>query len=227
MDFRRGCHRNLSGGEAVSAVLTKDAIKALQGLLTAAGFDPGPVDGLWGNRTASAVAAWGRENGQSAPAPLAAKTASVLYQGTARYPVEEIVVHCAATVPDWMAGRPLLEQVAEIRRWHVQGNGWRDIGYHWIIGRDGLILPGRPETQIGAHVVERNQGSIGICLIGGHEAAASDSFERHFTPAQAVTLRQQIAAISGRTRIRRVSGHNEYAAKGCPGFFVPDWLGWP
>lgn len=52
----------------------------------------------------------------------------MIYQGTARYPVTEIILHCADTRPDWMAGRPLLEKVAEIRRWHVEQRGWRDIG---------------------------------------------------------------------------------------------------
>ena len=31
-----------------------------------------------------------------------------------------------------MAGHPLADKVSEIRRWHVQERGWRDIGYHWI-----------------------------------------------------------------------------------------------
>lgn len=207
----------------MSVVLTRDAVLALQGLLSAAGFDPGPADGVWGRQTAAAVQAWSKANGRPPAPELPAHTSAMIYQGSKRYPVEEIVVHCSATKPDWMGKQSLRDQVEEIRRWH-RGNGWRDIGYHWIIGRDGSILPGRPEDQIGAHVAERNNGTIGICLIGGHDAAATDRFDRHFTPAQEIALRQQIAAISSRTRIKRVSGHNEYAAKGCPGFFVPDWL---
>jgi peptidoglycan hydrolase-like protein with peptidoglycan-binding domain len=208
----------------MAVALTRDAILALQGLLAGAGLDPGPVDGLWGRRTADAVSRWLSTNQRPPVAPVApATTSAVIYQGKARHPVDEIVVHCAATPPSWMAGRALRDQVEEIRRWH-RANGWRDIGYHWIIGRDGSILPGRLESEIGAHVVERNQGTIGVCLIGGHEAAATDRFERHFTPEQATALRRHITAISNRTRIKRISGHNEYAAKGCPGFFVPGWL---
>ena len=44
----------------------------------------------------------------------------MIFQGTARYPVTEIILHCADTRPGWMAERPLAEKVAEIRRWHVE-----------------------------------------------------------------------------------------------------------
>ena len=123
-----------------------------------------------------------------------------------------------------MQGRSFADQVAEIRRWHVEGNGWRDIGYHHLIGRRGERAPGRPETAIGAHVIGRNQGTIGICLIGGHGSSERDRFADHFTQAQEKTLRDLIADIGSRTAIDIVAGHNQYAAKACPGFQVPSWL---
>jgi hypothetical protein len=144
----------------------------------------------------------------------------MIYQGAARYPVTEIILHCADTRPDWMAGRRLAEKVAEIRRWHVQERGWRDIGYHWVIDRDGTAAPGRLETEIGAHVEGHNRGTIGICLLGGHGASADDPFAKNFTAAQAAAAKQLIAAIKGRTAIHEVSGHNDYAVKACPGFKV-------
>ena len=147
-----------------------------------------------------------------------------LYQGSARYAVDEIVVHCSATRPEWMQGALLAAKVAEIRRWHVQGNKWRDIGYHWIIDRDGAVAPGRPETVIGSGVKGHNNGVIHACLIGGHGSTADGRFASHFTPSQDAALRRLIAQISARTAIRRISGHNEWAAKACPGFNVPAWL---
>lgn len=141
-------------------------------------------------------------------------------QGSARYLVAEIILHCAANRADWMAGRHLAEKVAEIRRWHVQDRGWRDIGDHWDIDRDGALAPGRPETVIGAHVEGHNRGTIGIGLLGGHGAAAEDAIEKNFTAAQGEAVRRLIAAIKGRTAIRKVSGHNDHAAKACLGFRV-------
>jgi hypothetical protein len=76
-----------------------------------------------------------------------------------------------------MAGPPLAEKIAEIRRWHVQQRGWRDIGYHWVIDRDGAVAPGRKETEVGAHVEGHNRGTIGICLLGGYGASADDPYD--------------------------------------------------
>ena len=147
----------------------------------------------------------------------------MILQGAARHPVHEIILHCSATRPEWMGGAPLAAKVAEIRRWHMQDRGWRNIGYHWIIDRDGQRAPGRRETEIGAHVVGHNRGTIGICLIGGFGADADDEFGDHFTKAQERTLRALIADIRSRTQITKVTGHNAYAAKACPGFRVAGW----
>lgn len=63
------------------------------------------------------------------------------------------------------------EVVALIRYWHVNENGWADIGYHWIIGNghgivDGGIVMGRLEKYQGAHIKRNNHDSIGILLMG-------------------------------------------------------------
>jgi hypothetical protein len=64
--------------------------------------------------------------------------------------------------------------VETIRRWHTlpkpSGNGWEDIGYHYVISRDGKCREGRHRTLIGAHAAGRNTDSIGVCMIGNfHE----------------------------------------------------------
>ena len=116
-------------------------------------------------------------------------------------------------------------KVAEIRRWHL-ALGWKDIGYHWIIDRDGQIAPGRPETVMGSHVRGHNERSLGICLIGGHGSAATDKFEDNYTPQQKRALIQLAADIKSRTPIKAVRGHHEVAAKACPGFDIrkADWI---
>lgn len=141
----------------------------------------------------------------------------------------EIIVHCSATKPHWMDNKPTSDKVAEIRRWHTDpkpdGRGWSDIGYHWIIDRDGTVLSGRSMFRDGAHVKGRNKGTVGICLLGGFGSSENDGPHDNYTPSQLAALRMLIADLQGEyPSITKVSGHNEYAAKACPGFRVQQWL---
>lgn len=143
----------------------------------------------------------------------------MIYQGSGRTPVHEVIIHCAATRPTgWFADLPFEDQVKEIRRWHMEDRGWRDIGYHRIIGREGQIGIGRSLWEYGAHVQGHNRGTVGVCLIGGHGAAADDDFFDHFTHKQDVALRRYIGELKELTTITKITGHSEYANKACPGF---------
>lgn len=81
-----------------------------------------------------------------------------------------IVIHHSLTkdgrVPDWPA----------IRRYHIETNGWRDIGYHLGIEQIGSgveVLLGRMPDQVGAHCRESHMNAmgIGICCIGNFDVA--------------------------------------------------------
>ena len=138
--------------------------------------------------------------------------------------LHEIIIHCTATPADWWSGKRTSEKVAEVKRWHVRDRGWSDIGYHFLIDRDGTVAKGRPLEKVGAHVQGRNTGTIGVSLFGGHGSAATDKFADHFTPAQEAALVKLLADLRKQyPTITRISGHNEFAAKACPGFNVPSW----
>lgn len=140
--------------------------------------------------------------------------------------IDEIVVHCTATRPDWWATRTINQKVEEVRKWHMSPpNNWNDIGYHFLIDRDGKVAAGRPVEEAGAHVKGHNATTIGISLFGGHGSNATDKFEDHFTPEQGASLRRLIDRLEVQyPTIKKVSGHNEYARKACPGFNVGNWL---
>lgn len=74
--------------------------------------------------------------------------------------INEIIIHCSAT-PE---GKDYT--VEQIKQWHKQ-RGFSDIGYHYVIYRDGSIHSGRPIERIGAHCLKHNAHSIGVCYIGG------------------------------------------------------------
>ena len=90
--------------------------------------------------------------------------------------IDLLVVHCSATPPniDW--------GVDEIRDLHVNEFGWSDIGYHYVIKRDGTREVGRTEARIGAHCKGHNANSIGICLVGGVDENGDG--ENNFTDYQ-------------------------------------------
>jgi len=145
--------------------------------------------------------------------------------------IDEIIVHCSATRPEWFLGKSVEQKRDEIKNWHVKDRGWKDIGYALIIDRDGKTAKGRDLDkdgdvweEIGAHVEGKNSRSIGLCLIGGFGSNADDPFLKHFTPAQEDTLFMTISSLRKEfPSIKFISGHNQYANKACPGFYVPTW----
>lgn len=137
--------------------------------------------------------------------------------------ITEIIVHCTATHPDFLPGRTTAARVQEVKRWHTKLNGWSDIGYHFLIDRDGTVVDGRPINRDGAHVRGRNAGTIGVSLFGGHGSAETDSFADNFTDAQEAALVDLIQTLQRKFGEVPVTGHNQYAAKACPGFHAPTW----
>lgn len=128
--------------------------------------------------------------------------------------IDMIIVHCSDTPASMDIG------VAAIRDWHVAENGWSDIGYHYVIRRDGTVEVGRPVDVRGAHVVGHNSSSIGICLVGGGGGLFN------FTMAQVEALSlltEKLRRVFGQMD---VYGHRDFnPGKQCPCFDVRELLG--
>lgn len=131
--------------------------------------------------------------------------------------ITEIIVHCSATKPSMDVGADW------IRKIHVRQNAWKDIGYHYVIRRNGAVEDGRPLEKVGAHCNGHNTGTIGICLIGGISETGRP--ENNFTPAQFDSAQLLIDVLVTRyPTIVKLSGHNRYANKACPSFDVHEKL---
>ena len=126
--------------------------------------------------------------------------------------ITKIIVHCSAT-PE---GHDYT--VADIDRWHKQ-RGWKGIGYHFVIYRDGSVHPGRKIEEIGAHCTGQNADSIGICYIGGVATDGKTPKDTR-TPAQKAALRSLINELKAKFPGITVHGHREFANKACPCFDV-------
>lgn len=132
--------------------------------------------------------------------------------------INKIIIHCSAT-PE---GKDFT--VETIRDWHVKGRGWRDIGYHFVIYRDGTVHKGRPVEQSGAHTKGQNLNSIGICYIGGITADGKKTPKDTRTEAQRKAMKELVLQLLKQYPNSTVHGHYEYAAKACPCFDVAAWL---
>lgn len=105
-------------------------------------------------------------------------------------------------------------RVRQIQAFHQQGNGWCDIGYHYLISRDGRIFQGRPQTKLGSHVGNNNTGNVGISLLGNFETGRPSDAQLRAT-AQLVDW---LGRTYGIPRARsHVKGHRQYGGTACPG----------
>ena len=117
--------------------------------------------------------------------------------------VSKIIVHCTATPEDIDYG------IEQARDYHVNHNGWSDVGYHWLIRRSGVPEVGRPEEKAGAHAKGHNADSIGVALEG----------TSYFTETQFMTLAALCVSIDSRYNVGldSVYGHYEFTdKKTCP-----------
>ena len=128
-----------------------------------------------------------------------------------------IVIHCSDTPPEMDIG------VAEIRQWHTDPpRSWSDLGYHYVIRRDGSVESGRPLDRDGAHAKGFNH-YIGVCVVGG--MAGDGRQPCNFTAGQWRALAILVERLTRDHDIGddRIVGHNEVSDKACPGFDVRAW----
>ncbi|MDZ7757013.1 N-acetylmuramoyl-L-alanine amidase [Rhodohalobacter sp.] len=125
--------------------------------------------------------------------------------------------------------------VRQIWDWHVNDNGWLDIGYNFLIDHEGMIYQGRynpnlEETDVrGAHAGSANSQSVGIALLGQFEPGAQPAPGQ----PQALALDALVKTIGWRftqkgidsqssgfiagNYLPVISGHRDVSATACPG----------
>ena len=130
--------------------------------------------------------------------------------------ISRIIIHMAYTPPQMDIG------VAVIREWHIS-RGFRDVGYHFVIRRDGSVEKGRDINDVGAHTLGHNNDSIGIVLVGGKHPS-KDEVEVNFTSAQWRSLDRLVKDLMlNHETIKDISGHKDNMPTKCPGFNVKEW----
>lgn len=121
-----------------------------------------------------------------------------------------IIIHCSAVGPSQTSS------AAQINLWH-KAQGWKGIGYHYVVRRDGTIEKGRAEEEIGAHCKNHNRYSIGICYEGGIDARGQPSDTR--TAEQKVAILELLKRMKKKYPRAIIVGHNTLdKSKACPCF---------
>ncbi|WP_026868800.1 N-acetylmuramoyl-L-alanine amidase [Inquilinus limosus] len=149
--------------------------------------------------------------------------------------IDLLVAHCSATKPAQDIG------AEEIRAMHRK-LGWFDIGYNFVIRRNGVIEDGRPIDKVPAHIGDCGPGmnarSIGVCMVGGVDSRGAPA--ANFTEAQFDSLRWHLKELARRYGISddNIMGHNDVIrlarlghwgkrvmapAKACPSFVFRHW----
>lgn len=129
--------------------------------------------------------------------------------------IDRIIIHASATRPDQNI------TAKNIKRWHVEDRGWSDIGYHYVIKRDGTLEKGRDIKNAGAHVYGYNEGSIGVCLVGGVDKFNAP--EQNYTANQYYSLKKLLDVLCVTFPNADIIGHNDVSDKNCPCFDVKKW----
>lgn len=200
-----------------------DDVKFLQSLLFL------KEDGIFGSLTEEGVKDFQKKNGLKVDGIVGPVTWSYLTSSTlndylikSTRPIKEIILHCSAT-PE---GEDFT--VNDIKKWHLN-RGFNDIGYHYVVYRDGSVNKGRNINTNGAHTTNHNTNTIGICYIGGCPSRNTKDWDKKGkdtrTEEQKKSLLKLVSDLLKLYNLKpeNVKGHYEYASKSCPSFNMDEF----
>ena len=174
-------------------------------------------DGIFGVNTEQAVKEFQKRNSLNPDGIVGPLTLAKLIPQRfkkSKRTITELIVHCSAT-PEGVD-----YTVDDIRRWHRQ-QGWSDIGYHYVVYRNGLIVDGRDVDLIGAHCLKggHNTHSIGICYVGGVDKDDVRKSKDTRTHEQRAALKAILIDLKRLYPNAKIYGHRDFdKGKDCPSF---------
>lgn len=102
--------------------------------------------------------------------------------------------------------------IVAVQNLHMNSRDWADIGYHFCVGKSGIIYEGRKLVARGTHTESRNTGTLGICLLGNFHTESVP------TPEQLQSTQQLVNWLALRLKATHLAGHRDFNSQTvCPG----------
>ncbi|MFG1853590.1 N-acetylmuramoyl-L-alanine amidase [Actinomadura geliboluensis] len=111
---------------------------------------------------------------------------------------------------------PTTQTVRSIQDFHMDGNGWADIGYNFLVDVKGRIYEGRGWLTVGAHAPGHNSSGIGVCMIG-RDGDATAAAKRSIRAVYDEAVRRKGGGL-------KKLGHRDVYATSCPGDQLYAWV---
>ena len=107
------------------------------------------------------------------------------------------------------------QRLRAIQAFHMDSLGWCDIGYNYLVSRDGRVWMGRGKNHLGAHVMDHNAGNVGISFMGTYSSTKITQTQR----CHAAALLRYLHAHNPAIALTRsdIKGHRQYNSTECPG----------
>lgn len=117
----------------------------------------------------------------------------------------------------YSAGPPT-QTPRQIQNFHMDTRGWTDVGYNFLVDRQGNVYEGRGWLVVGAHAAPHNTSHIGVCFIG-RDGDATDAAK-----AAIRWLYDEANRRAGRTLSRAWHGGLPGNSTSCPGGDLREWV---
>ncbi len=154
--------------------------------------------------------------------------------------VKAMVIHHTDTTNSYTTLAQAEQQVRAVYAFHVEGRGWSDIGYNFVVDRFGHIFEGRAgsitKSVLGAHTGGFNTYTMGVAALGTFTTAAPPAaMVSSIAQVVAWKMSQYGANVNGTVSLRSsgggtsrypagtvvtvptVTGHRTFGATECPG----------
>ncbi len=150
--------------------------------------------------------------------------------------IEKFIIHHTASselVPDSDGSGEYKDMIKNIFLYHINGKGWYDIGYNYVVDPNGNIYEGRVGGNgiVGVHAGGSNTGSVGISVIGTYGGNVKGEYTSHPLTQKIITALEKLigwVAANNNMNLNKVSdfhgdnidgvvGHRDVGATNCPG----------